>query len=150
MAAPRHRDTAIMERQRSYIALRLYCRCRFRICKRSICRNHQLSISSPYIPDTCRYIEIRKKQYNRPHYQQRWTTGVRTGKTIQNYLRQRRNQSETKMEIPVRSYHATRSGDDVLLVQTGMPIQRHDSSTAKLFHTGRAMVSRRIKRITPK
>lgn len=71
-------------------------------------------------------------------------------KTIQNYLRQRRSQSETGMEIPVRSSHATRSGDDVLLVQTGMPIQRHDSSTAKLFHTGSAMVSRRIKRITPK
>lgn len=92
--------------------------------------------------DTCRYIEIRKKQYNCPHYQQRWTTGVRTGKTIQNYLRQRRNQSETKMEIPVRSSHATRSGDDVFLVQTGMLIQCHDSSTAELFHTGSAMVSR--------
>lgn len=83
-----------------------------------------------------------EKQYNCPHYQQRWTTGVRTGKTIQNYLRQRRNQSETKMEIPVRSSHATRSGDDVFLVQTGMLIQCHDSSTAELFHTGSAMVSR--------
>ena len=119
-------------------------------CERSICRNHRLPISSPYLPDTCRCIEIREKQCDRPNRQQRRTTEFRTGETIQNYLWQRRSQSETGMEIPVRSSHATRSGDDVLLVQTGMPIQRHDSSTAKLFHTGRAMVSRRIKRITPK
>ena len=54
------------------------------------------------------------------------------------------------MEISIRSSHAALSGYDVLLLQTGMFVQCHDSSTAKLFHTGRTVVSRRIKRSTSK
>ena len=48
------------------------------------------------------------------------------------------------MEIQIRCFHASGSGNDVLLLQAGMPVQCHDCPITKLWYPWCTLVSGRV------